>query len=175
MLTAFVAMPFHPDMDWVYQIIEDICKKHDVIPRRVDKIGGVDNIWFAIMEEIEKCDIFIADLSQDPCFKRYDFPPQVIKNSANSNVVTEAGYAMALKKNMIILSNNSDSLPFDFKIKLALIYSSDTQGRLFFQRTFENQIIAIQEKIYCGLYRNPYNYSLSFKLGNICLGRRGCL
>lgn len=147
MLKAFVAMPFHPDLDWVYELIEEVCKKNDVEPLRIDKIPGVVNIWSAIIKEIKKCDFFIGDLSRDPCFQNCELPLSALKNSCNSNVATEAGYAIAKKKHIIIISNMPESLPFDFQVIHALFYSSDPTRKSFFQKALENKIVAIKNEI----------------------------
>ncbi|MBR2587211.1 nucleotide-binding protein [Candidatus Saccharibacteria bacterium] len=85
---------------------------------------GSPNIPKTIEEKINKCDIFIADLS-------------VIhevngKKQINQNVMYETGYAIAkLGDNYCILLHNSDScepkdLPFDIAQRRLLIYSKNS-------------------------------------------------
>ena len=144
-MRAFVAMPFHSDMNWVYDIIKTSCLRNSVRCVRVDDIGGVDNIWSAIKDEIEKSDFLICDFSCDPCFKGRQLSASMMRNSANSNVVTEAGYAMALEKPIILLTNNVNSLPFDWKTFLAIVYKPSEKEIL--QKTLDKQIIHRFDKV----------------------------
>lgn len=142
-MKAFIAMPFQPELDWVYDIIIEKCLKYEIEPRRVDKIAGVSNIWEAILHEIDDCDIFIADFSPDPVFKKYSFSSAELKNAANTNVATEAGYARSKDKPIILLTSNSDSLPFDWKVMPAIVYPEDKlniNGVLAFHRRLDEHL-----------------------------------
>jgi len=124
-MRAFIAMPFHPSLDWLYAIVEKNCLICGIEPRRVDRIAGVENIWDAIVEEIRNCDLVIADFSPDPMLCRYELDTAARRNAANTNVATEAGYARALGKPVILLTSDPESLPFDWRVKLAIVYPKD--------------------------------------------------
>jgi hypothetical protein len=146
---AFVAMPFHHDLEWVYEFIEESCQKFGVNLCRVDKLLSVENIWLSIVEEIENCDIFIADLSPDPCFKDLDQNSVSVRNMSNTNVATEAGYARALGKPIVLLTSEVESLPLDWRTKLAIVYPKDQTEKTkleFAQKILERQLQALTQK-----------------------------
>lgn len=149
MLKAFIAMPFHSDLNWIYDVIKEICAGYEIETRRVDKIAGVENIWEGIINEVSTCNLMIADFSPDPSFKIEKLSTGEVKNSANTNVATEAGYAKAKGKPIVIITSNVESLPFDWKVHLALIYPKDKNEKklLFFRKSLHNQLFVLSQKI----------------------------
>jgi len=142
-MRAFIAMPFHPSLDWLYAIVEKNCLICGIEPRRVDRIAGVENIWDAIVEEIRNCDLVIADFSPDPVLNEYKLSTAARRNAANTNVATEAGYARALGKSVILLTSDPESLPFDWRVKLAIVYPkdmSDVDAIMALHRRLENAL-----------------------------------
>ena len=127
MKSIFVAMPFKKATSknvWksirtVYQkLIEEgesldlsILERKKPVPNRVDKdVGKSKDINQKIREGIEKCDIFIGDLSH-----------------SSENVYYEVGYAMAINKSMILLHDKaltSDNVKFDLRNEDRLDYDS---------------------------------------------------
>ncbi|NLJ30874.1 MAG: hypothetical protein GX424_04630 [Clostridiales bacterium] len=106
MRTCFVIMPFEDKLDTYYSklikpTIEEL--KYTVI--RSDEIYGIRPIIDDITNEIEKADILIADVT-----------------GKNPNVNYELGYAHAMKKSVIIISQTLDDIPFDYRHKRAIIY-----------------------------------------------------
>jgi nucleoside 2-deoxyribosyltransferase len=64
-----------------------------------------------ILQAIRKADYIIADLSQP-----------------NPNVYYEMGFAHALRKPVILITRNLESLPFDLRHQRVIIYQDSAQG-----------------------------------------------
>ena len=111
---AFVAMPFSAAFDQVFTVIEAACEENNVQAMRIDNLVDVDNIWYAILREIEDSEFIIADFSGD---KYQDVP--------NCNVVTEAAHARAKGKPLILLSQHPEYMFFDWRTQHALKYSPE--------------------------------------------------
>lgn len=96
---AFVIMPFDSEFDDFYK---DFIKKnleelgYKVI--RADDIQSQRNILQDIVSALYSCDLIIADLTV-----------------ANSNVFYELGLAHALKKRVILLTQELSDIPFDLR------------------------------------------------------------
>lgn len=86
--TIFVAMSFHSSFRPVYDlIIKQACEDANVQPWRGDDEFFIDTISQQAIQVMDKCDYFIADLT--------DF---------NKNVMFEAGYLYAKNKKGIFIS-----------------------------------------------------------------------
>jgi hypothetical protein len=106
-LFAFVLMPLSKDFDDVYQLgIMETCKEVGLYCERVDEQIFQETILERIYNEIHKADLIIADMT-----------------GKNPNVFYEVGYAHALGKNVILLTKNSDDIPFDLKHYPHIIYN----------------------------------------------------
>ena len=96
-LSVFVVMPFSETWsDEIYDIIKEVCNNLDVNLNRADEILGSQSIYNDIITNIIESDIIIADIT--------------VKNA---NVFYELGYAHALKKNVILIRQPHDNVPFD--------------------------------------------------------------
>src|SRR5215211_5788209 len=105
---AFVLMPFSSEFDAVYQRgIKRACDEAGVECERVDEQYFTQSIVERVYEQIARADLIIADMS-----------------GRNPNVYYEAGYARALKKPIIFLSQESD-IPFDLKHYPHIHYGGD--------------------------------------------------
>lgn len=106
----FVAMPyFDGDSDIVKsyneaydQVIKNIKEKYEIeleLFKIMTHSGGTKNIINEMIDQIEKCDIFIADIS-----------------SANPNVAYELGYAKSRGTSIILIKKENDEIktPFDY-------------------------------------------------------------
>jgi nucleoside 2-deoxyribosyltransferase len=108
---AFVLMPFLPEFDDVYELgIIQATKENGIDACRLDKQIFVSDMLDKIYAEIDKSDFIIADMS-----------------TRNPNVFYEVGYADAKKKLVILLTNNSDDIPFDLKHRPHIVYESISQ------------------------------------------------
>ncbi len=106
-------MPFHKNFWPVWEVIRDACKSVSIEPYRVDQVPQIDNIAATIFKEIENSDIILVDFSGD---KDREIP--------NPNVVTEATHARNQKKPTMILTQNTGSLPFDWRTHRAIVYEN---------------------------------------------------
>lgn len=105
---AFVLMPFHEDFDDIYKMgIKETASTLDILAERVDEQIFQEGILERIYRQIECADIIIADMS-----------------GQNPNVFYEVGYAHAREKTCILLTKNSEDIPFDLKHHRHIIYGS---------------------------------------------------
>ncbi len=103
---VFVLMPFQEDFDDVYKLgIKVACDNAGAYAERVDEQLFQDSILQRVYNQIAKADIIVADMT-----------------GRNPNVFYEAGYAHALGKHVILLTQNTDDIPFDLKHYPHIIY-----------------------------------------------------
>ena len=103
---VFVLMPFDESFNDIYSYgIKQTCVELDAYCERVDEQIFSERILDRIYNQISKADIIIADMT-----------------SRNSNVFYEVGYAHGIGKNVILLTKNSDDIPFDLKHFPHIIY-----------------------------------------------------
>lgn len=106
---AFVLMPFDQNFNDIYYYgIKETCKDLNVYCERVDEQIFSERILDRIFNQISKADIIVADMTH-----------------RNANVFYEVGYAHALGKNVILLTQNSEDIPFDLKHYPHIIYNGD--------------------------------------------------
>lgn len=114
--TAFVVMQFSSPYDEVYShVIKDVCGDLSVDALRADEIPGPGIIIRDIVDRIARAQVVIADIS----------PP-------NPNVYFEVGYALALKKPIILLAQRvgpEAKLPFDLSPFRVLFYENSIGGK----------------------------------------------
>lgn len=113
-LNVFVSMPFREEYEKVYKAI---LKSVDVVTNklgvdintiRVDEIKYPGNIVKDIFTSIEKSFIVIGDITDN-----------------NPNVLMEVGYAMALKKHVIFITQSIDNVPFNLKTYRLIKYDKE--------------------------------------------------
>ncbi|MBN8835649.1 MAG: hypothetical protein J0I09_00165 [Sphingobacteriia bacterium] len=110
--TVFVIMPFNKEFNDVWKgAIEKASKAEGYKALRVDMINKSSNITDDIIESIRKCKIAIVDVS-----------------SNNANVMFELGYAVALEKPNIIISQSVEFLPFDIRNIRTILYQNSWSG-----------------------------------------------
>ena len=103
---VFVLMPFSDDFKDIYESgIKPACKNCNVKVERVDEQIFDENILSRIYDQIAKADILIADMT-----------------GRNPNVFYEVGYAHAIQKRVILLTQNSNDIPFDLKHYPHIVY-----------------------------------------------------
>jgi hypothetical protein len=106
MKNCFVLMPFSKEFDDIYQLgIKSTCDEMKMSCKRVDEQIFHHSILQQIYNQIENADILIADLTNQ-----------------NPNVFYEVGYAHGLNKNVILLTKNTQDIPFDLKHYPHIIY-----------------------------------------------------
>lgn len=106
---VFVLMPFQRKFKDVYVLgIKQACKDAGAQCERVDEQIFSTTILQQIYEQIKKADIIVADMS-----------------GRNANVFYETGYAHALGKHVILLTQQVEDIPFDLKHFPHIIYGSN--------------------------------------------------
>lgn len=104
---AFVIMPFGSDFTDVYKLgIKATAKECDVDAKRLDDDFFDTNMVEEIYKKINDADFIIADMT-----------------GRNPNVFYEVGYADAKNKLILLLTQNVNDIPFDFKQRLHIEYS----------------------------------------------------
>jgi len=104
---CFVLMPFDKEFNDIYQLgIKQSCIDAGAYCERVDEQIFSNSILDRIFNQISKADFVIADMT-----------------NRNPNVFYEVGYAHALGKTTILLTSNSDDIPFDLKHFPHIIYN----------------------------------------------------
>jgi hypothetical protein len=106
--TVFVMMPFAPEYDDVYAIVKDSVATVDesLKPIRLDEIRAAGSITDDMVAEIRQAALCLADVTD-----------------ANPNVMWEVGFATALGKPVVAISQGSGKLPFDVKDVRTLSYN----------------------------------------------------
>lgn len=104
---VFVLMPFASAFDDVYRLgIKRSAELAGAYAERVDEQHHTDSIVERIYNQISKADAIVADMT-----------------GANANVFYEVGYAHALDKPVVILTQNIDAIPFDLKHRPHIPYA----------------------------------------------------
>lgn len=102
-------MPFNSDFDDIYKLgIKNACTELEMYCERVDEQYYEGSMLERIYNQIHHADYIIADLS-----------------TKNPNVFYEVGYAHALNKKVILITQNGEDIPFDMKHYLHIIYDSN--------------------------------------------------
>jgi hypothetical protein len=106
-------MPFLQDLDIVATAVRDVVQEEvKGLAFRADDTFDPGAITEQIKEAIQKADFCVADVT-----------------GANPNVLWEAGYAHALGKPIIQISQDTGALPFDIRALRTLRYSLDELQR----------------------------------------------
>lgn len=105
-LFAFILMPFDHSYNDVYKLgIKAACEDAGIYCERVDEQVFQETILERVYNQISKADIIVADMS-----------------GRNPNVFYEVGYAHALGKTTILLTNKAEDIPFDLKHFQHIVY-----------------------------------------------------
>ena len=106
---AFVIMPYSSDFDDVYSdFFLPVLKSKGFIVSRADDMESRQNILRAIVEGIDDSDLIIADVTHP-----------------NPNVYYELGIDHALRRPVLLVTQDIDKIPFDLKIYQHLEYGRD--------------------------------------------------
>ncbi len=108
-MKCFVIMPFATEFDDVYQTIrtavETSVPGEQILCHRLDEIKGAGRITDDLLRELQESVICVADLTGN-----------------KPNVMWEVGYAMALKKPMLFVTQDIEAIPFDIKDMRTISY-----------------------------------------------------
>ena len=103
---AFVLMPFSSAFDDIYKFgVKEPASELGIVAERVDEQIYREGILERIYRQIEYADIIIADMS-----------------GQNPNVFYEVGYAHAKEKLCVLLTSDSNDIPFDLKHRRHIVY-----------------------------------------------------
>lgn len=133
MKTCFVIMPYENKLSTYYsKIIKPVMEEMRYSVIRADEIYGIQPIIDDITNGIKNADVLIADVT-----------------GRNPNVNYELGYAHALNKDVVIISQNIDDIPFDYKHRRSIIYDVtmvDWQEKLV--DSLHNTVKVLEKKIH---------------------------
>lgn len=136
---VFVLMPFDAAFNDTYKLgIKQACEDAGTYCERVDEQIFQESILQRIYNQIAKADIVVADMS-----------------GRNPNVFYETGYAHALGKRVILLTRNSEDIPFDLKHYPHIVYGgsivelkSELERRVkWFVENPEREIFSIASEV----------------------------
>jgi nucleoside 2-deoxyribosyltransferase len=131
---CFVIMPFSGYFNGYYKnVIKKTVSKTGLLPRRADEIYGTSAVIDEIHKEILNSDICIADVT-----------------GRNPNVIYELGIAHAVNKPVIIITQDIEDVPFDYKHLRVIKYDPKSSG-------WEDQFCPIIEKTIKEVQKNPGN------------------
>lgn len=107
-------MPFAPEFLDVYELgIKAATSEVDAYAERVDQQHFTDSILERVLNQITKADVLIADMT-----------------GKNPNVYYEVGYAHALNKPVLLITQSIDDIPFDLKHRPHTPYRVDAIAKL---------------------------------------------
>lgn len=105
---CFVLMPFDKGFDDIYEYgIKGACADADVYCERVDEQIFLGSMLDRIYNQISRADILVADMT-----------------GRNANVFYEVGYAHALGKPVVLLTQRAEDIPFDLKHFPHIVYGA---------------------------------------------------
>ncbi len=105
---VFVLMPFAKEFDDTYQLgIKAACEKAGAYAQRLDEQLFNESMLQRIYNQIAKADVIVADMT-----------------GRNPNVFYEVGYAHALGKVVILLTQKNEDIPFDLKHYRHIVYEN---------------------------------------------------
>jgi hypothetical protein len=135
---AFVAIPFADAFDGLWRAIRSACAACRVMPTRVDQSHLHENIWDEICEAIKSTDFIIAVAAPH------------VSGVPNPNVMLEIGYARALHKPVLLLTDDPATLPFDLRTQRALCYKAGALGGGEFHRELVSFVAGIVRRCVSG-------------------------
>lgn len=121
-----VMMPFSSDFDSVFSVIKRVAKKAEMVCLRGDNIWDKPEIIQDVFSLIYKSRIVICDLSK-----------------RNPNVFYEAGIAHTLGREVILITQTKDDVPFDLRHLRYVEYKNDKAGKASLSRKLSQKINSI--------------------------------
>ena len=106
-----VMMPFSAEFTPVYDVIKAVCEETGCPARRVDEIYGPTKIINDVFSTIVQSRLVICDLTRK-----------------NPNVLYEAGLAHARGRDIVLLTQNIEDVPFDLQQIRVISYVRNNEG-----------------------------------------------
>jgi hypothetical protein len=104
---VFVLMPFDQNFNDTYKFgIKGAAEDAGAYAERVDEQIFVEGMLDRIFNQINKADVIVADMT-----------------GKNANVFYEVGYAHALNKVVLLITQSADDIPFDLKHRQHIVYA----------------------------------------------------
>jgi nucleoside 2-deoxyribosyltransferase len=120
---VFVLMPFASEFHDIYELgIKSLAVELGFQCERVDEIQFNDSILEQIRAGIQRADVIIADMT-----------------GRNPNVFYEVGYAHALQKTVVLLTQDVVDIPFDLKSHNHIVYAG---GILILKKLLQGRLMA---------------------------------
>jgi CheY-like chemotaxis protein len=103
---ALVLMPFKEEFDELYRVaIKEPLTKMGYMCERIDELAFVGDVIQKLYDKLEYAGLIIADMT-----------------GLNPNVFYELGYADALKKTVILVTQTAANVPFDVRARRFITY-----------------------------------------------------
>ena len=107
----FVLMPFDASFDDIYKFgIKGAAEDAGAYAERIDEQIFSEGILDRVFNQINKSDVIVADMT-----------------GRNPNVFYEVGYAHALGKIVLLLTQKADDIPFDLKHHQHIVYGGSIE------------------------------------------------
>jgi len=119
---CFVAMPFKPEMDSIYQRVHRTLSDLGWVVVRADEMTFPQNVSKAIFFGISTSDLVVADLTGN-----------------NANVCYELGIAWSIGKPIILLTQE-DKVPFDLYDLRHITYQCDLSSQERLEKDLQKQV-----------------------------------
>ena len=130
---CFVIMPFHKNLDSVYNTIINICTLHNIDCQRTDEIA-IGSITKGFIQTIHSSDIIIADLT-----------------FSNPNVFYELAISHCIGRKTIMLTQE-EKIPFDIGQEYVIKYSNSLEGSLILEKKVKR---LLEHLLNGGIIDNP--------------------
>ena len=117
-----VMMPFDRDFDAVYEAIQRACAPWKTL--RVDEVYGPRKIINDIFSAIERSRLVVCDLSE-----------------RNPNVLYEVGLAHARNRDVVMLTQSAEDVPFDLRHIRFIRYLNNEQGLASLTKSLRSTVL----------------------------------
>ena len=111
--TGFILMPFKAEFEPVHEAIRTAIEAADLFPLRADDIFSTRAGMEKILRGIAEAEVVVADMT-----------------GRNANVFYETGIAHTIKDNVVLLTQNIEDIPFDFRHIDHIEYTATRDGLL---------------------------------------------
>jgi hypothetical protein len=155
---CFVLMPFREGLKEIFETIKEVVEgpQWNFVCKRADDFFAGGHILADVLRGIGEAEVVVADLTD-----------------RNPNVFYELGIAHMVKqpKEIILLAQSIDAVPFDLRAFRCIVYSQSIQGAKKLKADFANTLGEITEPVYRFKVNQRQSYSFAHKL----FGESRCL
>lgn len=107
----FVLMPFRTELEPIYSLIREAAERAGLRVMRADEMVAPGQITAQISDAIAGSGLIVADIT-----------------GQNPNVLFEVGMATSLGKNILIISQDRERIPFDIAHQRIIFYDNSLRG-----------------------------------------------